>query len=217
VVRVELALDVRAVRLDRAHAQEQLLADLGVGVPQGEKSQNVDLPRAEVVPRRAGVAGLRGDAGAEPRAQVGVTRGGGPDGGHELGTGRLLEDVATRAGPERLAGERRVVLHGEDHDGARVLDPGDSGQARRPGHAEVEHEHVRATSLDQPQRPGDIARLAHDVHALLGLQQEPQPGADDLVVVGQHDADGPRGVVAARHACDHSHLISGERRAPGAT
>src|SRR5688572_13683354 len=45
----ELALDVRAVCLDRPHAEEELLADLGIGVPEGDQAQDLDLPRAEVV------------------------------------------------------------------------------------------------------------------------------------------------------------------------
>ena len=39
----ELALDVRAVRLHRAHAEEELRADLGVRVPERDQAQDVEL------------------------------------------------------------------------------------------------------------------------------------------------------------------------------
>ena len=48
----QLVLDVRAVGLDRAHAEEELLADLGVRVAERDQAQDVELALAEVV--RAG-------------------------------------------------------------------------------------------------------------------------------------------------------------------
>src|SRR5271170_4531926 len=64
----ELLLDVRAVRLDRAHGQVQLLRDLRVGVPKGDQAQHVELALGEVV-RRPGER-LGRDARAQPRVQV---------------------------------------------------------------------------------------------------------------------------------------------------
>ena len=46
-----LALDVRAVRLDRAHAEVELLADLGVRVAERDQAQDLELALGEVVGR----------------------------------------------------------------------------------------------------------------------------------------------------------------------
>ena len=110
----ELLLDVRAVRLDRADAEVELLGDLVVGVAQRDQAQNLQLTVGEVVGRR----GLR--LRREPRAQLGLKIGL-ADRRHshrldKLLAGRLLEDVGEDAGLQRLAGEGRLVLHGEDDD-----------------------------------------------------------------------------------------------------
>ena len=42
----------------------------------------------------------------------------------------------------------------------------------------------------------DVAGLGDDLHSVLGVEQQPQPGAHDRVVVGEHDAD-------RRHGRDH--------------
>ena len=59
----QLLLDVRAMRLDRANADHELLGDLGVGVAERDQPQDLELANAEVV-RWAG------RLGREPRAQV---------------------------------------------------------------------------------------------------------------------------------------------------
>ena len=54
----QLALQMCAVRLHRAHRELQLCGDLGVGVAQGEESQDLDLALGELVRRRRGADGL---------------------------------------------------------------------------------------------------------------------------------------------------------------
>ena len=113
----QLLLDVRAVRLDRAHRQVQLFGDLGVGVPERDQPQHVDLALGEVVRRSR--RRLGGDARAEPRVQVALA---GRRAAHrfdELVVGGLLEHVAERARAERLARERRLLLH-RQHDDLRL-------------------------------------------------------------------------------------------------
>jgi hypothetical protein len=46
-----LVLDVRTVRFDRADAEEELLADLGVRMPERDQPQDLQLPLGEVVRR----------------------------------------------------------------------------------------------------------------------------------------------------------------------
>jgi hypothetical protein len=55
---IELLMDVRAVRLDRAHRQEQLTGDLRVGVSQRDQPQDLDLSVAEIP--GTGIGGGRG-------------------------------------------------------------------------------------------------------------------------------------------------------------
>src|SRR5207244_3905405 len=45
----ELALEARAVRLDRAHAEDEPLGDLGVGVADGQQTQDLALARRELL------------------------------------------------------------------------------------------------------------------------------------------------------------------------
>ena len=153
----------------------------------------------------ADTAGFDGDARAQRGVEVDPSACGGPDGRDELGAGGLLEDVGASARLQRLARERGVALHGQDHHGARVLDLRDGGQARRPGHVEVEDEDVRVALLDEPQRVRDVAGLTDHVQPLLALEQQAQAGPDDLVVVREDDVDA--GVVGIRHASDDSPKI----------
>ena len=55
----QLLLDVRAVGLDRARGEEELLADLDVGVAERDQPQDVDLARRQVVRRAVGLAAAR--------------------------------------------------------------------------------------------------------------------------------------------------------------
>jgi hypothetical protein len=109
---------------------------------------------------------------------------------HELFVGRLLEDVAARAGLEGLAGERRVLLHRQHHHagGGRLLEEdGNRGKAGVAGHVEVEDEHVGAVCADVAAGVGHVACLGHDVEAVLTVEEHPQPAAHDTVVIGDHD------------------------------
>ena len=69
----------------------------------------------------------------------------------DLGRRRLLEQVAGGAAADRLEHVVAVVVHGHDHDGDRVvelLDLGQAGEAVDPGHADVEQHDVRAPGGD---------------------------------------------------------------------
>jgi hypothetical protein len=110
---------------------------------------------------------------------------------HELGVGRLLEHVIGGAGRECLADVTRVVLHREDEhlrvrrlvqQEWRRVDP------RLAGRHHVQQDHVR---LQRPHLEHGLlgaAGLADDLDVGLRIQQEPEPGADDRVVVDDHGA-----------------------------
>ena len=123
------------MRLDGAHRQEQLLGDLGVGVAERDQPQHLDLALGEVVgrPGRRGSAAMR----APSRGFRYVLAGGGA--AHRLDqlvVGGLLEHVAERAGAERLARERGLLLH-RQHDDLRVgrllADRGIASRLEPPG------------------------------------------------------------------------------------
>src|SRR3954454_736687 len=136
----DLLLDVRAVRLDRAHAQVQLPGDLRVRVAEGDQPEDLDLALGQVVGRAGGLGRRCRDAGAELRVQERAAARGGAHGLHELLVGGLLEDVAARPGLEGLARERGVLLHREDDDlraGRLLAEDGDRRQAGIAGHVEV--------------------------------------------------------------------------------
>src|SRR4051812_41664448 len=71
----QLLLDVRAVRLDGAGGQEELLRDLAVGVAERDQAQHLELALGEVA-WRAGRLGGGGHARAEARVEVRVPGGG---------------------------------------------------------------------------------------------------------------------------------------------
>jgi hypothetical protein len=101
--------------------------------------------------------------------------------------GGFLQDVPGRTGAERLAGEGRVVLHGQDDDPrfrGRRQQLRNSGEARSAWHVEVEDEDRRTVGPDLPQRFVDIACLSHDLDVRLGLEHHLEAASDDCVIVG---------------------------------
>ena len=107
------------MRLDGAHAEEELRGDLGVRVAERDQPQDLHLALGEVVRRPGGLRRRRGDARAELGREEGAARRGDADGLDELVVGGLLEHVGARAGLERLARERGVLLHGQHHHAGR--------------------------------------------------------------------------------------------------
>ena len=93
----DLLLDVRPVRLDGAHAEEQRRRDLAVGVPQRDQLEHLDLARRKVVRPGIALGRLRGEAGAELRVEIGAPLGGQQDRAHQLAVGGVLEHIADRA------------------------------------------------------------------------------------------------------------------------
>ena len=110
---------------------------------------------------------------------------------HDLGVGRLLQHVAARAGGERLADVRRIVLHREhQHPPLRCLDHVGAGfETRAPRHDDVEEHDI---GLLEPRRADTrvaVARLTDDLDVLLAVEQEPQARSDNCVIVDDEDAN----------------------------
>ncbi len=115
------------------------------------------------------------------------------EGLQELGGLGLLEDVAAGAGAQRLAGVLGVLAHREDRDGERgVRDEAlwQRGEARAPGHREVERQQVGLVGADFADRGGHVGGLGDDAELVgFALEDGADAVADDGVVVCDDDVD----------------------------
>ena len=83
--------------------------------------------------------------------------------------------------PRTAAGSRRrLVAAGE---------PAGRLQAVDIGHLDVHQHDVRMTPANDLEDLRAVASLTDDLDVGLGIEDEPQPRADHLLVVGQHDPD----------------------------
>jgi hypothetical protein len=120
--------------------------------------------------------------------------------GQELGTG-VLEQEAAGAGLERAVHVLVEVEGRDDHDRERVLDVRAGEQPRRLdavelGHAHVDQAYVGAQLARQRDRLAAVGGLGDHVDAGLGVEDHPEPGADELLVVGDEDPDAHLGSTA---------------------
>ena len=143
--------------------------------------------------RPAGAALLderRGDArgerrralrrGLDPREQL-------------LGLG-VLEQVAGRARVERVGDPPPVGERRQDDDARPVLAAADRARgldAVHDRHLQVHEDDVGVAVRAAVDGLLAVARDAHDLDAVAGLEQAGDPDADDLVVVGDQDTDRP--------------------------
>ena len=155
---------------------------------------------------------LRGHPSPEARVEVRVAASRELDRLEELLVRRLLEDEPERPALERLARERRVILHRQDHDGGLrrgLAEPGDRLQTRAARHVEVEHRDGRTMRPDDLHRRRHVAGFGDDVKVILRLEQKSQSTADDRMVVGDHHTDRP---VRHRASLTHSRWRRRPRR-----
>src|SRR6185369_13285423 len=116
----ELLGDALLVRLDRLRADEQLLADLGRREAAGDVDEHVALTLGErlVLCALVGVLAALRDLARErargARLYVAVARGDGAHGIGELAVGRVLHEVARRAGLEKVDEELVLGVHRQD-------------------------------------------------------------------------------------------------------
>jgi hypothetical protein len=84
------------------------------------------------------------------------------------------------------------VEGGEDEDARRGMlggDPSGGFDAVEVGHADVHQHDVRQHPADGVDRLVAVRSLAYDVDVGLGGEDYPEAGADELLVVGDEDAD----------------------------
>ena len=187
--------------LDRAQADVQLVGDLRVGPPVRHRDQDLLLPAGERLdglrswPPDAAVGECREQSGGDARRDECVTVGGGVDRlDQELGSG-VLEQESPGAGLEGAV-HVLVEVEGGDHDDReRVLDAGsgelsgglDAVQVRHP---DVEQAHIGPELAGEGHRLASVGGLADHLDVGLGVEDHREPGADQLLVVGDEHPDG---------------------------
>jgi hypothetical protein len=187
------------VGLGRGRAHHQPLGDLGVGQPSGHKGQHLPLALGQAGqggrgdPARLGPAGELGDQPpGHRRGEQGVAGRNHPDGGQQVGRGRVLEQEPAGPGPQRLVHVLVQVEGGQDQHpglGQKLVgdDPAGRLQPVQTGHADVHQHHVRAGRTGQLHRFQPVPGLAHHLQVLGRVDQHPEPGPDQRLVVGHHD------------------------------
>src|SRR5581483_8021152 len=195
VAHPELVEDVLPVPLDRLHADHELLRDLLRRVGLRDQLQHLELARREHVepltfgsPAVDEVLHERRDGGrVEERLPAHRL----PDGLDDVLVGVRLEDVAGRAGPERLEQELLAVVHREHQQLelrlalAQLLGRLDAGRLR---HRDVEDRDVDVLAHRLLHRLGAVLGFGDDLEVGLRVEHAPQARADDRVVVGDEDA-----------------------------
>ena len=140
-----------------------------------------------------------------------------PEGLQQLRRLGLLQHVAARAGPQRLAGVLGVLAHRQDRDRERGV--GDEAlrqrrEARAARHRQVEREQVGLVLADRADRGGHVAGFGHDAElARLALEHHADAVAHDPVVVRDDHVD--RSIdpwCASLHRAQHSTASTGGSR-----
>ena len=117
----------------------------------------------------------------------------------------VLEQEAGRSGAQRAEDVLVEVERGQHEHARPRLDAG-GGQTRRgldavhAGHADVHQDHVRPQVVGALDRLGAVARLADDLEVVLGLQEEPEAGADEFLVVDDQQPDAHASPPTGSHA-----------------
>ncbi len=114
----------------------------------------------------------------------------------QLGRLGLLEHVAARARPQRLAGVLGVLAHREDRDRERRMGDealGQRGEARAAGHRQIERQQVGLVLAHFADHRRDVGCFGDDAElAGFALEHSADPVAHDRVVVCDDHVDRPR-------------------------
>jgi hypothetical protein len=203
VAQVELGQQAAHVGLDGGLADHQVLGDLGVGHAPCHQAEHLQLAGGQAVEGGRAGGGRVGQLGDEAVEQLPGHRGGEqrvPGGDHpdrlDQVLGRdVLEQEPAGPGAQRRQHVLVEVEGGQDQHPDRVLDAV-AGQAPgrldpvHAGHADVHEHDVGPDVPGQPHRLGPIGRLPDHLEARLGVQDHPEPGPHQRLVVGDQDPDG---------------------------
>src|SRR5947209_976596 len=200
VVLVELDDGPDDVGLGRRRADDQARRDLVIRQAFTDQRHHLALPVGEQVEvgNRGGASGPAGEllhkTAGHTRGQQGIAAGHGPYSGHQLGRVRVFHQEAAGADAQRLEDILVKVEGGEDDDadvGEPLVGRDDARrlQAVDAGHADVHEEHVGCSPPCHADRLFAVARLTDDVDVVLGVEQGPETGPHQGLVVGQGDVD----------------------------
>ena len=177
--------------------------DLLVAVAAGDQLQHLALARRQRVELRVDGGLARAerveDEAGEPRREDRVAVGGAVDRVDQVGAGDRLRHVAARAGADHVDHVLGRVGDGEREEAdARPLgrDLRDHRVAAAVRQVHVEQDDVRVELADQRHRLGDGAGLADDLDRVAELA--PHAGAEEVVVVDEHDAPAAHGCLPRR-------------------
>jgi len=112
------------------------------------------------------------------------------DGDHEFVGWGVLEQEADGTRVDGVDDEIVVVEGGEDQDRRGVwlrsnVRGGRDAVATR--HSDVHQDDITRRRSDNGHGIDTVSRLADDLDPVPSVQQEPQPGADQLLIIDQHD------------------------------
>ena len=196
----ELAEDAGHVRLHGGLRDHHLGRDLGVGQAATDQAQDVELALGELgeLGREAGRDDWLGEALDEPpgdgRLDQRVARGGGADRGDQARGGRVLEQEACCARAQGAV-DVLVLVEGREHDDGRRVglaqDLFGGGQAVELRHPDVHQHDRRLEERRLADRLETVLGLANHLDVALRLEDHPEAGAHELLVVGDEDADHP--------------------------
>ena len=116
------------------------------------------------------------------------------DRGDELVGRGVLEQETAGPGPEGLVDVLVGVEGGEDqYPGAGAVrdDLPGGPQAVQDGHPDVQQGHGREVPAYQLDGLGAVVRLGDHGDSRLGFEYHPQAPSDHLLIIGDHDGDGP--------------------------
>jgi hypothetical protein len=147
-------------------------------------------PRCAITPARE----RRDQAAGDARGEQGVAAGGDPHRADQILRLGVLEQEAARAGPQRLVDVIVGLERGQDDDlhpgqGAVRGDPAGGLEAIDPGHPDVHQDHVGALGARQLHRLLAVDRLADHLDVSVRLEQHPEAGPDQRLVVGEEHPD----------------------------
>src|SRR5437588_1095903 len=191
----ELREHARDMRLDGRRLDDELGRDLGIRQAASEQAQDVSLPGGQLVERRVRRRPPRELLDQTARARRGeqcVTVVHRVNRRDELVRGRRLQQEPRRAGPERVD-DVLVEVECREHQHANpvsALDDAPSGvDPVQPGHADVHQHDVRSRFAGTLDGLVSVARLPDHLEVRLGVEDQPETGSHERLVVGEQNAD----------------------------
>src|SRR5262249_53589398 len=126
---------------------------------------------------------------------VALARTRGANRGEQLARGTLLEDIAGSPGLEKFVEIGAVVVTGQRHDGrGRSLraQPPRRDETVRARHREIQHDDRRLQLAGAGDGASPVRGFSHDGQVGLCVQEQPQPFADGLMILGEEHANHAR-------------------------